>query len=91
MYNSLKHVKKLEEAGISREQAEAHVQIMTEVMETNLATKEDLKDLATLVQHEIAVVRQEMKELSLSMTIKLGTIVSLSIGVAVALAKIIHV
>ncbi len=84
MYNSLKHVKKLEEAGITREQAEAHVQIMTEIIETNLATKQDLKDLGSSL-------RQEMKEMELRMTIKLGTIVSIAIGVTVALAKTIHI
>lgn len=41
MFNSLKYAKKLEDAGVTREQAEAHVQILTEVMETNFATKHD--------------------------------------------------
>jgi hypothetical protein len=150
MFNSLKYVKKLEEAGIPREQAETHIQIVTEIMETSLATKQDIKDLQAATKQDIKdlriatqqdskdlrtatsqdikdlqastqqtfqevhlkmdqgfqnlrlemqELRQEMKyDLSLldqkiiqseqRMTIKLGTIVSLAIGVAVALAKI---
>jgi hypothetical protein len=133
VFNSLKYVKKLEDAGIPREQAETHIQIVTEIMETSLATKQDIKDLQAATRQDIKdlqaatrqsfkdlraatqqtfqemhlkmeqgfqELRQEMKyDLSLldqkiiqseqRMTIKLGTIVSLAIGVAVALAKII--
>lgn len=127
MFNSLKYVKKLEEAGVSREQAEMHIQIVGEIMETNLATRQDLKDLNLLLTHEIALfrqettqsmvsfrqeiaqsmvlfhqeitqsmallrqdVKQEMAQSEQRMTIKLGTIVSIAIGIAVTLAKIVH-
>lgn len=56
MFNSLKYAKQLEEVGVSREQAEVHMQIMTEIVETNLATKEDMKD-----------VRQEIKDLGVQL------------------------
>lgn len=52
MINSLKYAKQLEEAGLTREQAETHMQIITEVMETNLATKQDMQE-----------TRQEIKDL----------------------------
>jgi hypothetical protein len=78
MFNALRYTKKLEEVGFTREQAEAHIEIMTEVIETNLATKQDMKDL-----------RVEMAQLENRLTIKLGTIVSLAIGIAVTLAKLI--
>lgn len=45
MFNTLLYTKKLEQVGISREQAETHVQIIAEIVEGNLATKQDLKDL----------------------------------------------
>ncbi len=53
MNNSLKYVKILESTGISREQAEAHVQIVTEITEGDLATKQDLKNLETKVDSSI--------------------------------------
>jgi hypothetical protein len=129
MFNSLKYVKTLEEAGVSRAQAEAHIQIVTEVMETNLATTQDLLDTRQELKQEIIAVRHELKgeisavrnelkeEISAvhqelkeeisevkqglvlldqkiiqseqRMTIKLGTIVSIAIGVAVTLARIV--
>lgn len=83
MFNSLKYAKKLEETGVPREQAEAHVLMITEIMETRLATREDMKSLELRLTH--AVVLSEKR-----MTIKLGTIVSVAIAVAVTLAKLVH-
>ena len=42
MNNAIKYVKILESTGVSREQAEAHVQVLTEFLEGDLATKEDV-------------------------------------------------
>lgn len=99
MYDSLKYAKKLEEVGVSREQAEVHVQILTEIMDTNFATKQDLKDLSAEVRQELQDLRAEMssKFLSLNaqiiqseqkMTIRLGGIVSVAIGIAFTLSKL---
>jgi len=89
MLDTLRYTKQLEGVGVSREQAEAHVQILGEMMEKNFATRQDLKDL----EHELNSFRQEfkhdMRDLEQRMTIKLGTIVSIAIGVAVALAKLV--
>ncbi len=61
-------------------------------METTLATQQDLKDMGIAIRHDMAILRQEVKqEIVLSeqrMTIKLGTIVSVAIGAAVALTKL---
>ncbi|MBC7419618.1 MAG: hypothetical protein H7328_02725 [Bdellovibrio sp.] len=53
MNNALKYVKILEGAGISREQAEAHIQIMNEITEGDLATKQDIESLGTKLSTEI--------------------------------------
>lgn len=45
MFNALKYTRQLEAVGFTRRQAEAHIQIMTEVIETSLATKQDFKEL----------------------------------------------
>lgn len=111
MFNSLKYAKQLEGVGLTRAQAEAHMQIMTEIVETNLATTQDLKDLGRdlrqemkdlghelrqemkdlghELRREMKEVRAEMVQLEYRLTIKLGTIVSLAIGVAVALSKLV--
>jgi hypothetical protein len=100
MFNTLKYVKILVEAGVSREQAKNHVQIVSEIMDNHLATQQDLKDLRSELRAdmqelrgEFHLLRQEVKNdialLEQRMTIKLGTIVSIAIGVAVTLAKIV--
>lgn len=99
MYDSLKYAKKLEEVGVSRKQAEVHVQILTEIIDTNFATKQDLRDLSAELRQEMQDLRAELssKFLTLNsqiiqseqkMTIRLGGIVSLAIGVAFTLSKL---
>lgn len=89
MFDSLMYAKKLEEAGLTREQAEVHVQMLTDVVNSNLATRQDLKDLRGDLRAETAGLHAELRALEYRMTIKLGTIVSLAIGVAVTLAKVV--
>ncbi len=93
MFNSLKYAKQLIEVGVSPEQADVQMQIMVEIIETNLATKQDIKDLAV----EIGALRTDMKhgfvELEQRMVIKLGVItvsaITLAVGVASFIVKLI--
>lgn len=89
MFNSLKYVKQLEGVGLSRNQAETHIEIMTEIIESNLATSQDLKDLRSEITQEFSNLRSEMTQLESRLTIKLGAIVSVSIGLAVTLSKLV--
>jgi hypothetical protein len=43
MFNTLKYAKRLEDVGFSKEQAETSIEILSEIMEEKLATKEDLQ------------------------------------------------
>jgi hypothetical protein len=65
MFNTLRYAKRLEEAGIPRQQAEAHVQIIAEIVEGDLATKQDVKEL-----------KDEMQKLEYRLVIKLGALVA---------------
>src|SRR5262245_22892629 len=102
MFNSLKYAKILENAGVNREQAEAHVQIMTEFMESSFATKQDLKDqgtelraemkeLGSELRAEMAKLQSEMKLLESRMVAKLGGIVVIGMGALLTLAKLLHI
>lgn len=44
-FDTLKYSKRLQELGFSREQAEGFAEIQQEIMESNLASKRDLKEL----------------------------------------------
>jgi hypothetical protein len=66
MINTLKYSKILQEAGISREQAEAHILVMAEFVEGNLATKEDIhrlrhEDFHQLKNEDLVGLRNELK------------------------------
>lgn len=61
-FDTLHYVKRLQEAGVSAKQAEAQADVLSEVMSLNpdkLATKEDVKDMATKADLRNEVVRLE--------------------------------
>jgi hypothetical protein len=89
MFNSLKYAKELEKVGVSREQAEIHLQIISEIMESNLATQQDVKDLKQTMGFGFANLEHRIIQSEQRMTIKLGTIVSIAVAVAVAVAKLV--
>jgi hypothetical protein len=88
MFNSLKYAKNLEEAGVPRAQAEAHVLLISEFLEMSFVTKQDM----ALLKQDFLLLRQDLEQKIIQseqrMTIRLGTIVSIAIGVAVTLAKL---
>lgn len=67
--NPIKILHHLKEAGFTQRQAEAQVEIFTDYVEHNLATKSDIKELRT-----------ELKELEARLIIKTATIVGSFMG-----------
>jgi hypothetical protein len=77
MFNTLRYAKRLEEVGIPRDQAEAHIQIISEIIEGDVATKQDVKE-----------IKDEMLKLEYRLIIKLGALVTAIIATAVAILKV---
>jgi hypothetical protein len=73
MFNTLTYAKKLEEVGVTREQAEAHIQIIAEIIEGDVATKQDLKELEYRLVIKLSAI--------------LGGIVTLAIAITSAIVK----
>lgn len=84
MINTLKYAKKLEEAGFSRQQAETNIQIIAEIVEGDVATKADLKQMGTDIGAEIRDLRNDVAKLEYRIIIKLSTIVGAMITLAIA-------
>lgn len=78
MFNAFKYTKQLEDAGFSREQAEIQLQVIAEIVEDDLATKQDLKMVESNLENKI--VQSEYR-----LTIKLG---GLLIAVFTAMATL---
>ncbi len=78
LFNALKYTQELEKVGFSREQAEKSVSILIEVMENNLATKSDIQ-----------IILQRINESELKMTIRLGSILVISLGAFTTMLKLL--
>ena len=86
MFNTLMYAKKLEEAGVARPQAEATVQIMAEIVEGSLATKQDIldleKSLANIEKSLRTDIRNDLQQFEYRVVLKLGAIVTAAITIA---------
>lgn len=89
MFNAIKYTKDLENAGFSRKQAEATLDMLYDFVESNLATKQDVVDL----QHAIKTLEQDLRHtieaLEYKMTVKLGAMLVVAVGVIVTLQKLL--
>jgi hypothetical protein len=95
-FDTLKFANTLKEAGVPPAQAEAEAKALSEVLEVNLkelVTKEDL-------HREVESLRREMNtgfvqldsrliQLEQQLSIKLGGLMALSIGIVAALIKLL--
>jgi len=81
-FDTLSYSKKLRSTGISEQQAEVHAEALAEIIQNNLVTKQDLDQLKL-------EIRYEMQQLELRITIKLGTLITIAIGVVATLVKLL--
>lgn len=81
-FDSLSYAKKLEAAGFTREQAEVQTQAIREVIEEQLATKRDLKNLETSLE-------AKLRDLEYRLTIRLGTMIAAAVATVAALVKLL--
>ena len=93
MFNALKYVEELEKAGFTREQADASIKLLIDVMNDSFATKADLKseiqDLKSEMKSIVLKTESGFKELEYKLTIKLGTMITLAVGVTATLVKLL--
>lgn len=91
MIDTLSYTKSLEAVDVPRDQAEAYVRVVADIVDNGLATKDDLSRQGVELRQEIRELskdlRNEMKQLEYRMTIKLGTIVTVAFGAFTAIVK----
>jgi chromosome segregation ATPase len=61
LFDTHASVKKLKEAGFTEQQAEAQVEVISEVLQSNLATKLDIAELKSELKSDIAELKSELK------------------------------
>lgn len=54
-FDTMAYVKKLEDAGVDRKQAEAQAEALFQIVSDQLATKQDLKELELRLRYDLTV------------------------------------
>ena len=80
-FDTLSYARKLQELGVTREQAEGFAQIQREFIDDRLATKQDLRKLETRLDNTI-------EKFEYRLTIRLGAMMAASIAIVAALVKL---
>ena len=93
MFDTHAFVKELTEAGMPEPQAEVLARSQATLIDEKLATKEDLKKLERATKRDLkemeSRLKRDMKELELRLTLRLGSMMVLAIGVVAALVKLL--
>lgn len=93
MRKAIQYAKMLEETGLTRVQAETHMEILSDVTADHLASKEDLKNtevsLRKDMKHMGLSLKKDMEQLESRLTIKLGALMTVLFGIAFAAAGLI--
>ena len=84
-FDTHKAVRRLKDAGVEEHLAEAVVETVGEAISGNLATKDDLRN----INADLRVIKADLEALELRIILKLGSLVILTMGLAVALIKLI--
>ena len=86
-------VKELTQAGMPEEQAEVLARSQAMLIDEKLATKQDLKELELRLKRDIQELTRDMKERELrlkhDLTVRLGSMMVVAIGVVAALVKLL--
>ncbi len=97
-------VKELTQAGMPEEQAEVLARSQAMLIDEKLATKQDLKELELRLKRDIQELKRDMKELEMrltrdmqemelrlkhDLTVRLGSMMVVAVGVIAALVKLL--
>ena len=87
-FDTLGYSKRLRDAGVATNEAEAHAEAARDFIMTELVTKSDLYAVKSELDLRLLATRNElqaaMDKMALQLTVRLGGIVVASVGLAVA-------
>jgi hypothetical protein len=84
-FDTLKFANRLKAVGVPDKQAEAQAEVLSEALEVNLKDLVTKDDLAK----EIEFIRRDLREMEQRLTIKLGGMLVVAVGVVAALVKLL--
>ena len=71
-FNALKYLDDLTSSGFTEEQAKAQLQVLEEIIDSNLATKKDIAEIKRDIKESEQGLKRDIKESEQRLTIKLG-------------------
>jgi hypothetical protein len=87
-FDSLGYSKRLREAGVPQEQAEAHAEAAREFVMAELVTRNDLN----VLHHDLDVLRRELENkldtLSLRLTVRMGVMLAAGLSILTAIQRL---
>ncbi len=86
-FDKLAYIEHLKTAGVDETHARAHAFALDDALKDTVATKNDVKD----VRNEISALKSEMRELELRMTVKVGTMMFVSVGIIITAMRFMFV
>jgi uncharacterized membrane protein YqiK len=88
-FDTLEYIHKLKACGVPEEQAEVHARAIIEVVESNLATKQDIAE----IKRDMTGHKRDMQELDIrlkyDLTLRLGGMMAASIALMAAMGKLL--
>jgi len=85
VFDTLRYAKKLQKAGFTEEQAEVQAEALADLVNEQLATKADLKQLESTFRLEM---KQLEERLTYKLTLRLGSLITIGVFVLAALIKL---
>src|SRR5947208_17090608 len=90
VFDTLQYVKRLREAGVGEKVAEVQAEALKEVIDNNLATKGDIYDLKRDIEITRSDLKRDVELIKKDLTIRMGSMLSVAIGVIGVLITFIN-
>lgn len=87
-FDTLGYSKKLRDAGVPQDQAEAHAEAAREFIMVELVTKSDLLTTTQALQAEIRSVEGKLEVLGLQLTVRVGIMLAAGLSLLGAVLKL---
>jgi len=87
-FDTLMYAKKLREAGVPEKQAEIQAEALKEIIDNNLATKQDILDLKREIKDVENNLTRDIKEAMDKTIIRLGSLIVIAVTVLAAIIKL---
>ncbi len=88
MRRALVYSKRLKEAGLTQEMVDAHISILEEVVEDEMATKADIQNLESRIELRLQAMSSKIDQMEYKLTIRMGLMLVAAVGVLSALIKL---